>query len=647
MKHLLIIFLTLTYFHSFGESIKPYDWQKERKRYVLSDEERRLNEYFLLYHKEYNYDWENGNLFLYQTEHCITRVANSEAIQRHNRIYVSLRNVMEVINIKARSINKDGKVTLFDSSNLKEIKDENSDNSYKIFAIEGIEPDSEIEYLFTLKKEWSSSETTYVQFETPVKTESFLLSSPKKLVFDLKIYFDSAKIKSDTIDNRNRYSVLFENVQGLPREKFSFYDASRKRVESKLAYNFTKSRARLNTWTDASKSYYKFLIKVDDESEKRMERFAKTLADDKTLPIVNRIKNIEDKIKGSIKIISHSSEASHQNVPDILKYKQASVVGITRLFVLVFEHLGIPYNLVLTSDREIAKFDGSFDTWAYLDYYLIFFPETNGFLSPNENELRYPLVPAKFTANDGLFIEPITVGTVKSALGSIKMIPALPYTADKNDLTISVSFNPEMESNTVSQKLIFVGNDAAYLSSYYSAMAPDQKEKYVNEILRSYSSDVKNSKWSISESVVQNFPRFEIISKFATSHFIENAGNKILFKIGELIGPQTEMYRDENRVTDIDNVNNRGYEREINIDIPKGYRITNTDALKMYVAFSDGAETPFLFSSDFTVEGSNLKVAIKEFYKEIFAPLSRYEDFRKVINASADFNKVVLVLEKL
>ena len=56
--------------------------------------------------------------------------------------------------------------------------------------------------------------------------------------------------------------------------------------------------------------------------------------------------------------------------------------------------------------------------------------------------------------------------------------------------------------------------------------------------------------------------------------------------------------------------------------------------------------SPFLFQSDYTIKDNILEISIKEYYKEIFAPLARYEDFRKVINASADFNKVTLVLEK-
>ncbi len=34
-------------------------------------------------------------------------------------------------------------------------------------------------------------------------------------------------------------------------------------------------------------------------------------------------------------------------------------------------------------------------------------------------------------------------------------------------------------------------------------------------------------------------------------------------------------------------------------------------------------------------------------YKKMYYPINQFEDFKKVINASADFNKVVLVLEKM
>ena len=53
------------------------------------------------------------------------------------------------------------------------------------------------------------------------------------------------------------------------------------------------------------------------------------------------------------------------------------------------------------------------------------------------------------------------------------------------------------------------------------------------------------------------------------------------------------------------------------------------------------------FISTYTLNDAELLINIHEFYKEIYYPVDTFEEFRKVINASADFNKVVLVLEKI
>ncbi len=52
------------------------------------------------------------------------------------------------------------------------------------------------------------------------------------------------------------------------------------------------------------------------------------------------------------------------------------------------------------------------------------------------------------------------------------------------------------------------------------------------------------------------------------------------------------------------------------------------------------------FVSGFTKEGNIVKIHVREEYRNIYYPVSQYEDFKKIINAAADFNKIVLVLEK-
>jgi hypothetical protein len=107
------------------------------------------------------------------------------------------------------------------------------------------------------------------------------------------------------------------------------------------------------------------------------------------------------------------------------------------------------------------------------------------------------------------------------------------------------------------------------------------------------------------------------------------------------------MYREDDRMTDIENDYNRGYDRVIKVNLPEGYTIKNPDDVVLDVTYHDDGKMPYLFQSAYALENGVLTVTIKEYYKELYAPLARYEDYRKVINAAADFNKVTLVLEKI
>ncbi len=167
----------------------------------------------------------------------------------------------------------------------------------------------------------------------------------------------------------------------------------------------------------------------------------------------------------------------------------------------------------------------------------------------------------------------------------------------------------------------------------------------VKEITKQTAPDAEIDKWTLAVAK-SNANNVVMKTDFKSSHFIENAGTRILFKVGELIGPQTELYRDDQRATPVENDFNRGYDRVIKVRIPDGYRVKNPDDCHIDIQFKDGDQVPFLFTSDHKQNAQTLEITIREYYKSIHAPLARYEDFRKVINAAVDFNKVVLVLEK-
>jgi hypothetical protein len=65
-----------------------------------------------------------------------------------------------------------------------------------------------------------------------------------------------------------------------------------------------------------------------------------------------------------------------------------------------------------------------------------------------------------------------------------------------------------------------------------------------------------------------------------------------------------------------------------------------------FVAMNNGKES-CKFTSTYKLEGNLLTVNCFEIYHENFTPMSAYPEYVKVINAAADFNKIVIVFEKL
>ena len=185
---------------SLAKSFEPYQWEKDRPRYKLSEKDASLSELILKQHTQYEYLFENNQFVMYSTIHRIIYVNNSEAVQKHNRIVISMGNALELLDVKARAINKEGKSVYFDSNNLKELKDEESGKAFKIFAIEGIELGSEIEYFFIRKMRPSVFDRVFTQYDVPIKNNSFLLTCPEHLKFDFKTYhnFPAVKEQEDT-----------------------------------------------------------------------------------------------------------------------------------------------------------------------------------------------------------------------------------------------------------------------------------------------------------------------------------------------------------------------------------------------------------------------------------------------------------------
>jgi hypothetical protein len=87
-------------------------------------------------------------------------------------------------------------------------------------------------------------------------------------------------------------------------------------------------------------------------------------------------------------------------------------------------------------------------------------------------------------------------------------------------------------------------------------------------------------------------------------------------------------------------------DRKITVYLPDGYTVKNPNDLNFDVEYKDNDVVTMGFVSSYTLKGNVIELNIHEVYRNVAYPISQFTVFQKVINTSADFNKVVLVLEK-
>ncbi len=628
-----------------AEGFVKYTWEENRKRIALDQEESALAEYILKDDHINQYGFEKDNLILLNTVHRIVLVNNAEAIQKNNKIYIPMYDVLELTDIRARTIKKDGSVVLFDNANIKEMKDEQLGGSIRIFAIEGAEEGSEIEYYYTRKMQPRLFESLFFQYSAPVRSASLLMTSPVHLQFDFRSYNGLPVVTSGLDTAGNRYFMEVKNVPPEKEEEFSAGDANRLRLEYKLAYNLSKGKERLFTWSDAAARIGETVYSLAKGEEKGVQKVLKAANPPLKGSVDAKIRSVENYIKTNISLEEGNSD-DYENLEKIAESQLASKRGLTRLFVATFRHLGIEHYLVVTTNRFEKRFDGSFDTWNFLEEYLIYFPQTDRYLAPDKPDYRYWMVPAELSANEGLFISPKVTGP---HVGEVRKIPAMPYQVSNDDLDIEVTFSEAMDGNTVAMTRSFGGYNAVFIQPYYPLMTEEQRIRMVEDITRQTAPDAKIAKWEVKNgeaNISAAEKPFILHTVFASSHFLEKAGNRYLFKVGDLIGPQVEMYRDDSRVSDVENDYNRGYDRKIVLRLPPGYTVKNLQDIVINHGYPALGKRVFTFESDYSVEGNTVTIHIIEYYAEIYLPRENYEDYRRVINAAADFNKVTLVLDK-
>lgn len=587
---------------------------------------------------------EGDGFAVFEAFHKIIHIKDDKGIEMFNKMYLPVREGSEVSNIKARTILPSGKVIDVTPDKIKSSEEEGSE--YRQFAMDGVEKGAEVEYYYEEKRPFYLFGSEFFQTgEVPCVKARYLLITPANMRFSAKGYNGFALSADSVIGDKRVIAGAEENIKDLPEEKYSFRDQYLARVDFKLSYNMGGDvPVRLYTWKDLGKRAFAFYTARSEKDDKALESFVSKIPPSPDTSLGGRISYLEDYVKTHIDIDKKLTASGGDLLPQVLTTKTANEEGVIRLFTGLFDKEGIDYELVLASDREGIPLDPDLEDWDRAENVLLYFQGTGAYVDPTQAATRYPLIRPTMAGGRGLFLKTLSLGSYTTAMATFGMVPIAPWDSSGLNMEADIRFSSGLDTLLVHGRQVMTGYGAAEYRPIYTFLPKDKQDEANKDIVKSIgnSADVSNIN-VLHPKLTEAYHNTPLVieADIRCPDLIENAGSRLLLKIGEIIGTQTEMYQERPRQMPAEMPFPHEENRSITLHLPEGYTVKNLKDLALDVSYPDMG-----FVSTYAQNGTDVTVSIRETYRSLRYPLEEFEHFKKVINASADFNKVVLVLEK-
>ena len=641
---ILILFIT---FNSIAQTVpfyESYNWEitpsyqiEESDNDMVAIKDKVVTEFI----------FEDENLIEYYLEHKVLWLNSDDRIEEYTKVYLPIANDASQVVINARIIKKTGEIIVLDKSRILRSEGDETGRDFNYFSIDDVEKGSIIEYYYVIKRR-PKFQGAMVDIESDYdkQTVEFDLYAPSNLRFSFKSFnLETTVKKIESFKEKTHWKFLAKDIKAVNKEDKAPYNAAIGFIMYKLHEN-TANNAIITSYNNVAQNLFDFYYSTYSKLEKKLiNKFAKNFKFDDGLRDENKARIIDLFIKENIYISENDSE----NLTNVLKTKTANETGVIKLYIALFEKFDVTHEMVLTSNRLQLKFDKDFEATNFLQEFLFYFPASKKYLSPSKFGTRFGFPPPYFMNNFGLFVTGYDINGKRKAFSEVKFIEGIPASLSSDEMLIEVNFNTkDLTKNTIALERKLNGYYAMNLHPFMNLIQPNR----INEVIDQYfvqNSD-KNAKVLKREFINEDPSLFGVkpfVVKFdiSSEYFVEKKGDKYLFKLGDLIGPQMEMQQEKKRILPLEAEFNRSYYRTIKIHIPEGYQISNLEDIIIKNSYTTKDKELFIFDSYYTLEGNVLTVTADEHYRETFVAPEIFEAYRTVINSAADFNKVTLVLE--
>lgn len=630
-----------------------YDWEEDPTLTDVEVSDSNISIYILKNFLSKELIDVDGSLYEYNTIHKHVKLLTDKGIEQYNRVYLPVPDKDQLFIEKARVITSKGEVIPLKEEDIKEGIDEETEQRYRYFAFDGVDLNAEVEYIYMYRRSPSvTGNLIDVQKSVPQINYSFELIAPYRLIFAFKSYNNLPEIQRDTSliseQEKLRWFIDMDTVNHLPRQRSSAYDAELMYFGYKLSKNLYSGENDMFSYGEISKRIYQSIYEsLDKKDMKKLNKIYKKIPL-KNLDEEGKIRAIDNFVKEHLTIydISIPGEVS---LEDLWEAQIANESWATRILANLYRKADINVQVGLTSDRFKYKFDESFELWSFPSEYFFYFPSINAYGSPGYFD-RLNQIDYSFLNNNALFVKVIEVGGEEFGVGNVDRIPVNDYKLSGDTLVIDVDIAKHgFDELNIGVYHSINGYKADYFQPYYEVVKDkEQQEEFAHSLINflDNNGEVENFELQNASADLYGVKPVIATAELKTSILFDRARDNQLFKVGELIGPQMEMYDNEDRELPVEDAYARHYHRVINFTIPDGYSVQNLDDLIINEVYKNEKNKELMaFKSSYEVDGNTVAVTIDEYYKGFYFPLELFEEYTRVINAAADFNKIVLVFK--
>ncbi|MEO1032440.1 MAG: DUF3857 domain-containing protein [Bacteroidota bacterium] len=645
MKYFLKTLLILLVSYSASAQLyKKHDWKESQEFYELTETEKQLpsiaikEKYLIQYYQPAIAI--SAAFRLFETKHSIIRVNTDKGIKTHNRVYIPMYNVKKVIDIKARVTQRDGKVKVLNKRNIKELENVENYGNFKIFAIEGVTKDSQLEFIYTLEKYIRSIGSVVVQKDYEVKEAEVILRKPRVLSYRVKEYNGFPKMVTKTVEgNKEALTTTATNIDAMTDEMSASPTANRMKMFYQVAAGGFGSTSEM--WdgleTNLIDNYIKIKPKKYNSLIKDYTAFVKEKPAETQAQIIN---NICEYVTSNFNIIRKRDEQLSE-MKYIVRTKQASESGIIKVYSCLFNHEDIDYEFVLTSDRFKHKFDRLFYSSSNLQISLFYFIEEKKYIEPDNVNTRLNFAPPEAIGNDAIFVNKggRRFRIIESPKASNNTI--------ERDYTISIDIDEVITKVACEQKN--TGYRAKNARGAYKYLKNRDFDNFKQFTGANGIEDAEFETFEVNDEALSlgtdNIP-VRMNYSYTTESLIEEINEDIMLNFGKVIGTQNELYQEAKRVNPVELNSLIRYTYKIEIIIPDGYEAKGLDAIKISKVVDIDGQPACQFISDYTLDNNILTIKVIESYDSLEMPLQYYEGYKDVVNSAYDFSKLSILLKQ-